>query len=301
MPDGVGRRPRRPRRATSSPSTRCELEARRPRVDDEDVQRPVADLGVVVAVLARPRPRLEPPVDHLLPEVRGPRRQAGHAVDHVDDEVEPVEVVEHDHVERRRRRALLLVAAHVQVAVVRAPVGEAVDQPRVAVVGEDDRPVGREERVEDPVGEAVRMLALRLEAHQVDDVDDAHPQLRQVLAQDRGGGERLERRDVAAHASTTSRLAAFVVRGPVPDAEPARAVRDRLVHGEVVQRRLLAGHDHVHVVAAAQAVVGDREQRVRVGRQVDADDLGLLVHDVVDEARDPGARSRCGPGARRAS
>ena len=56
------------------------------------------------------------------------------------------------------------------------------------------------------------------------------------------------------------------------------------VHREVVERRLLAGDDHVHVVAAAQAVVGDREQRVRVGRQVDADDLGLLVHDVVDEA-----------------
>jgi hypothetical protein len=31
-------------------------------------------------------------------------------------------------------------------------------------------------------------------------------------------------------------------------------------------------------------VVGDRQQRVRVGREVDADDLGLLVDDVVDEA-----------------
>ena len=41
------------------------------------------------------------------------------AVDHVHDEVEAVEVVEHDHVERRRGRALLLVAAHVEVVVVR--------------------------------------------------------------------------------------------------------------------------------------------------------------------------------------
>ena len=49
--------------------------------------------------------------------------------------------------------------------------------------------------------------------------------------------------------------------------------------------RLLAGHDDVDVVAAAQAVVGHREQRVGVRRQVDPDDLGLLVHDVVDEAR----------------
>ena len=41
----------------------------------------------------------------------------------------------------------------------------------------------------------------------------------------------------------------------------------------------------VDVVAAAQAVIGHREQAVGVRRQVDADDLGLLVHDVIDEPR----------------
>ncbi len=50
-------------------------------------------------------------------------------------------------------------------------------------------------------------------------------------------------------------------------------------------RGLLAGDDDVDVVAAAQAVVGDREQAVGVRRQIDADDLGLLVHHVIDEAR----------------
>ena len=48
--------------------------------------------------------------------------------------------------------------------------------------------------------------------------------------------------------------------------------------------RLLAGDDEVDVVAAAQAVIGDGEQRVGVGRQVDADDVGFLVGDVIDEA-----------------
>jgi hypothetical protein len=50
-------------------------------------------------------------------------------------------------------------------------------------------------------------------------------------------------------------------------------------------RRLLARHHHVDVIAAAQAVVGDAQEAVRVGRQVDADHLGLLVDDVVDEPR----------------
>src|SRR5205085_6468999 len=53
---------------------------------------------------------------------------------------------------------------------------------------------------------------------------------------------------------------------------------------EILQRRLLAGDDDVDVVATAQAMVCDREQRVRVGRQIDADDLGLLIDDVVYEA-----------------
>ena len=84
----------------------------------------------------------------------------------------------------RRRRALLLVAAHVQVRVVRPPVGQPVDQPRVAVEGEDDRLVLGEQGVEVPVGEAVRVLARRLQLHQVHDVDDADLQLRQVLCAD---------------------------------------------------------------------------------------------------------------------
>ena len=103
--------------------------------------------------------------------------QTGHAIDHVHDEVVAIEVVEHDHVERRRRRPLFLVAAHVEVVVVRSPVRQPVHQPRIAVIGEDDRSVRREERVEVAVREPVRMLALRLEPHQVDDVDDPHAQL----------------------------------------------------------------------------------------------------------------------------
>ncbi len=139
--------------------------------------------------VARVGAAAQPLVDHPLPQVRRPRAEPGDAVDHVHDQVEAVEVVEHDHVERRRRRALLLVAADVDVRVVRAPVGEPVDQPRVPVVGEDDRPVGGEEGVELAVGEPVRVLALRLEPHQVDDVHDPHLQRRAA----RGAGCRPRR------------------------------------------------------------------------------------------------------------
>ena len=60
-------------------------------------------------------------------------------------------------------------------------------------------------------------------------------------------------------------------------------MRDCLVHRQVVERRLLAGDDHIHIVAAAQAMVSDRQQTVRVRRQVHAHDLCLLVDHMVDE------------------
>jgi hypothetical protein len=62
-------------------------------------------------------------------------------------------------------------------------------------------------------------------------------------------------------------------------------VFDGGVHVEPLRAWLFAGDDHVDVVAAAQAVVSDRQERVGIGRQVDADDLGLFVDDVIDEAR----------------
>jgi len=90
-------------------------------------------------------------VDHRLAQVRRAFSQPRHAVDDVDDEVEAVHVVEHDHVERRRRGALLLVAPYVEMGVVGAPVGQAVDEPRVPVVGEDHRFGGREDGVKGAV------------------------------------------------------------------------------------------------------------------------------------------------------
>ncbi len=126
-------------------------------------------------------------VDHLLPQMSRTGRQAGHAVDYVHDEVEPVQVVEHHHVERRCGGALLLVATHVQVRVTGTSVGQAVDEPGVAVIREHHGPVRREEGVELGVRKPVWMFRLGLQAHEVDDVHDPHLQLRQSLAQDRRG------------------------------------------------------------------------------------------------------------------
>jgi hypothetical protein len=46
----------------------------------------------------------------------------------------------------------------------------------------------------------------------------------------------------------------------------------------------LPGDDDVDIITATQAVIRDRQQRVGIRRKIDADDIGFLVHDVIDEA-----------------
>ena len=149
-PAGAQRRPPRPRRPSpasasrgrapadrpierpgaSGRAARCtrRLERRRTRVQDEDAH------GCVVASVRPASSRGSPPGPRRARGRRRARRsrsssrcwrsdaacepRPGHPVDDVDDQVEPVEVVAHDHVERRRDRALLLVAADVEVGVV---------------------------------------------------------------------------------------------------------------------------------------------------------------------------------------
>ena len=128
------------------------------------------------------------------------------------------------------------------------------------------------------------MLARRLELHQVHDVDDPNLEVRQVLPEQRDRRQRFERRHVAGAGHHDVGLAPLVAARPLPDPDAGRAVLDGGVHVEVLEAGLLAGHDDVHVVPAAQAMVGDRQQGVRVGRQVDPDHVRLLVDHVIDEA-----------------
>ena len=130
----------------------------------------------------------------------------------------------------------------------------------------------------------MRVLTRRLQSHQVDDIHYAHLEIGQVFAQQSSRGKRLERRHVAGTGEHYIGLAAKIGRRPLPDADAGAAMLDGGVHIEPLRCRLLAGDDHIDHVAAAQTVIRDTQQRVCIGRQIDADDLRLLVDDVIDEA-----------------
>ena len=76
-------------------------------------------------------------------------------------------------------------------------VHDLVERPLVAVEGEDDRLVGGNSSTKRVSLHAVRVVLAREEAHQVNDVDYAHLELRRVLAQPLRRRHRLQGRDVA--------------------------------------------------------------------------------------------------------
>ena len=127
------------------------------------------------------------------------------------------------------------------------------------------------------------MLGLRLQHHQIDHVDDTDADVGDIRAQERHGGERLQGRHIAGTGHDHVGIAG-IVAGPLPDARAGGAMANGRIDVEPLPLRLLAGDDQVDVVAAAQAVIRHRQQAVRVGRQIDAHDIGFLVRDMIDEA-----------------
>src|SRR5690606_8843500 len=172
-----------------------------------------------------------------------------------------------------------------EVGVVGAPVGQAVDQPGVAVEVEDNGFVDGEQAVEIPVAEAVGMFLLRRHAEQVHHIDEADLQVRNIFPQQGGGGQGLLGGDIAAARHHQVGFRALVVAGPVPDADALGAVDDGGVHVEKLQVVLLVADDHIDVVVAAQAVVGGGQQAVGVGGQIDAGDRRAIVHHQVEASR----------------
>ena len=103
------------------------------------------------------------PVAELFFCMRANGLKFGNAVDRVNRKTEAIRFVVDGEFHGRIDVPLFLIAAHVQVLVVGVPIGQPVNQPRVAVEIEDDRFIRSEQRVEVLVGKSMRMLRTGLE------------------------------------------------------------------------------------------------------------------------------------------
>src|SRR4029453_17065313 len=75
----------------------------------------------------------------------------------------------------------------------------------------------------------------------------------------------------------------IVARG-APDTDTSGAMRNRFLHRQVLEVRLLIADDYIDVVLAAETMVGDAQQRIGVGRQIDPRNLSSFVYDNVEKA-----------------
>src|SRR5580704_18566549 len=103
-----------------------------------------------------------------------------------------INLVHHGHVERSCSGSLLLVSADVHIVMIVPTVGEPVNQPGIAVIGENDRLIDTEHRIKVKVRDSVRMLRWRLQRHEIDYIDDANLDVREMLPKQIHGGQRFE-------------------------------------------------------------------------------------------------------------
>ena len=123
--------------------------------------------------------------------------QAWYAIDDIARQMKPVEIIHYHHVERSCGRPFLLVPPDMQVFMISSPICETMNQPWISVIGKDDGLVFCEKYIEILITQSMRVLALRLQGHQIDNIDNAYFKARELLSKQLDSGKGLERRDIA--------------------------------------------------------------------------------------------------------
>ena len=134
---------------------------------------PICCVRLIDAELVRVISAFDLLVQKVLPGVTANVLESRHTIDNIHGEAESVDVVVDGQLKRSTDASLLLIATHMKVIVIRAAIGQVVDQLRIAVEVEDDRLVDCEERIEIGVGESVGMLGIWLQLEEVDYIDEA--------------------------------------------------------------------------------------------------------------------------------
>src|SRR5690242_18858670 len=96
-----------------------------------------------------------------------------------------------------------------------AAVCEAVNQPRIAMVGKDDWFIRCEYRVKFTIRESVGMFSWGLDRHQIDHIDDADFDIREMPPQQVRCRQSFQGWDVSGAGHDGVRLTALVSRGPL--------------------------------------------------------------------------------------
>ena len=134
----------------------------------------------------------------------------------IERKMEAAHFIENHHVEWCRGRSAVHIAVYMEAAFIGASVNQGMNEPAIVVEGEDHRRFFGEERVERHFVHPVRMLVGEHQSHQVDNVDNAHLDARDMFLQQPRGRAGLDRGHIAGTGQYDIRLPAFVVGCELP-------------------------------------------------------------------------------------
>ena len=154
---------------------------------------------------------------------------------------------------------------------------------------EDHRSIRGEQAVEVAIAEAMGVLAGLGEGKQFDHVEHPNFEAGDRQAQDLHSCQGLFGGDVASAGHDDGwvfRVAvAVIVAGPAPQANPLGHMGARLLEREVLEMGLFVANDDVADVGFHQGLLGNGQQAVGVGGQIDPHHVAALVAGQVNEAR----------------
>src|ERR1700756_424490 len=128
------------------------------------------------------------------------------------------------------------------------------------------------------------MFGTGLQFEEIDHIDESDLNVRKFFAEEGSRSEGLLSRNVPGGSHHHVRFTCLIIAGPIPDADAFGAMDDGLVHTQILQMLLLVADDYVHVVLAAEAMIGNRQQAVDIGGKVNACDISALVDDHIQKS-----------------
>src|SRR5690348_15144120 len=131
----------------------------------------------------------------------------------------------------------------------------------------------------------MRMFVARLQFEEIDDVDESDSEVRETLPEKSRRSQSFLSRDIPGSRKDNVGFVTFIIAGPTPDTNALCAMADCSIHVQVLQMLLFVGNNDVDVIFRPQAMIGHRQQTIRIRREIDSSDSGAFVEHYIQKSR----------------
>ncbi len=178
-----------------------------------------------------------------------------HTINHICHEMIPVKIVKNNHIKKGGLRAFFFIASNVDVYIVGSPICQTMDQPGIRKKGKNGGFIRCKEGIEHLVGQAMRMLALRLKVHEIHHILHSNFQIGNLFAQKVHRSQCLKGGYITGAGHDHIGFSPFIVAGPIPNSDTSRTVLYGRIHLQILQRGLFAGHKDIDTISTSETFI----------------------------------------------